>query len=128
MVLSNPVSWLSGVHPLSSFEIRIHFLFSHLQLIDTTPSLMAFLSTLGAEANPTNLSLVAVTAIILSLLSHIVYRQFFHPLSKFPGPWWATSFSLVGALISVSKREPQFFMYLVGKYGSMLPPLVVPLT
>ena len=57
-------------------------------------------------------------ALLTALLSRIIFCQYFHPLSRFPGPWWATSFSLVGALISIKYKEPQFLTYLVKKYGS----------
>lgn len=52
------------------------------------------------------------------LLYRILYTQFFHPLAKFPGPWYATSTSLYGAIISVRKEEPEFLRSLVKKYGS----------
>jgi hypothetical protein len=60
--------------------------------------------------------------VFAALLLRIVYCQFFHPLSKFPGPWWATSFSVVGAIISVKYKEPQFLTYLIKKYGSTYTP------
>ena len=63
-------------------------------------------------------SATVFTAVITALLCRILYMQKFHPLSKFPGPWYATSFSIVGAIISVKQKEPEFFMYLVKKYGS----------
>jgi hypothetical protein len=64
-------------------------------------------------------ALVFALALIFGLLiSRIVYMQKFHPLSKFPGPWYATSFSVFGAIISVRKQEPAFLMSLVKKYGS----------
>lgn len=62
--------------------------------------------------------LVVFGSVFAALVLRIVYCQFFHPLAKFPGPWWATSFSLVGAIISVKHKEPEFLTYLVRKYGS----------
>jgi hypothetical protein len=59
-----------------------------------------------------------LTVVTTALLSRIFYMQKLHPLSKFPGPWYATSFSIVGAIISIMQKEPEFFMYLVRKYGS----------
>jgi hypothetical protein len=56
--------------------------------------------------------------IFTALLSRILYMQKLHPLAGFPGPWYATSFSVVGAVISVKQREPEFLMSLVKKYGS----------
>ena len=80
---------------------------------------MGLLNSLDLEVTPTNLGFAALAAIIVVLSSRIFYLQCLHPLAKFPGPWYATSFSVVGAIISVKKKEPEFFMYLVKKYGGM---------
>jgi hypothetical protein len=64
------------------------------------------------------MSVGLLTIIAVSLLSRILYMQWLHPLSRFPGPWYATSFSIVGAIISAKQKEPEFFAYLVRKYGS----------
>lgn len=70
---------------------------------------------------PVNLlqaSTALLVAIVTALVSRIAYTQWSHPLSTFPGPWYATSFSIVGAIISVKRREPEFLTYLIKKYGS----------
>jgi hypothetical protein len=67
-----------------------------------------------------------LTVVVTALLSRIFYMQKLHPLSKFPGPWYATSFSIVGAIISIMQKEPEFFMYLVKKYGSKYPTKLSP--
>jgi hypothetical protein len=75
----------------------------------------------GIMELPTNLlrvGLALLTIFTTALLSRILYMQKLHPLSKFPGPWYATSFSIVGAIISLKQKEPEFYMYLVRKYGS----------
>jgi hypothetical protein len=72
------------------------------------------------QADLLGMSVGLLTIIVVSLLSRILYMQWLHPLSKFPGPWYATSFSIVGAIVSVKKKEPEFFAYLVKKYGSKL--------
>ena len=61
---------------------------------------------------------IASVTMLLALASRIYYMQKMHPLSGFPGPWLATSFSVVGAIISIRQREPEWFMELVEKYGS----------
>jgi hypothetical protein len=61
--------------------------------------------------------------ILGALIHRITYTQFFHPLSSFPGPWYLTSFSLSLALISLTKREPEYLMYLIRRYGSRSPTL-----
>ena len=55
--------------------------------------------------------------ILAALAFRIVHTQFFHPLSAFPGPWYASSFSLTMALVSLTKREPEYLMYLIHRYG-----------
>lgn len=79
---------------------------------------MGLLGSLNIEATPTNVGVAVLATVFAALLSRIFYCQYLHPLSKFPGPWYATSFSVVGAIISIKKKEPEFFMYLVKKYGS----------
>lgn len=62
-----------------------------------------------------------VPALVFGILTYrIVYTQLFHPLSSFPGPWYLTSFSLSLALVSLTKREPAYLMYLIHKYESTL--------
>ena len=53
-----------------------------------------------------------------ALFVRIFHNLYLHPLSKFPGPWYAASFSLSGAVISVLQIEPQWLQGLVNKYGS----------
>jgi hypothetical protein len=69
------------------------------------------------QPNLLNVSVGFLAIIVAALLSRIFYMQWLHPLSKFPGPWYATSFSIVGAIISVKQKEPEFLAYLVEKYG-----------
>ncbi|KAF2015783.1 cytochrome P450 [Aaosphaeria arxii CBS 175.79] len=87
---------------------------------------MGLLSSTGIEATPTGVGASLLALLVLSLLARIVYMQYFHPLAKFQGPWYATSFSVVGALISIKKKEPEFFMSLVRKYGSEQPIRISP--
>jgi hypothetical protein len=79
---------------------------------------MGIITTITVLPTMGSVVLLILASIIAAALFRIVYSQFFHPLSKFPGPWYATSFSLVHAIISVKKKEPEFLMYLVNKYGS----------
>lgn len=62
---------------------------------------------------------ISLACLFLALLSRMFYMQMLHPLSKFPGPWYATSFSIVGAIISIKKREHLWLTHLVEKYGGM---------
>jgi hypothetical protein len=78
------------------------------------------LRTMEFGADLLSMSIGLLTILITAILSRILYMQKFHPLSKFPGPWYATSFSVIGAIISVKQREPEFLAYLVKKYGGKL--------
>jgi hypothetical protein len=64
----------------------------------------------------------ATALVVVTTFSAVCFRIFrnlyFHPLSKFPGPWYAASFSLSAAIISVYKKEPAWLQGLVKKYGS----------
>jgi hypothetical protein len=83
---------------------------------------MGLLNSLNLEVTPTSVGVSVLATVLVALSARIFYLQYFHPLAKFPGPWYATSFSIVGAIISVRKKEPEFFMYLVNKYGGMFRP------
>jgi hypothetical protein len=65
-----------------------------------------------------------VVTVTSALFSRVIYNVYFHPLAKFPGPWYAASFSLYGALISVLQIEPQWLSSLVKRYGSMTNPIL----
>lgn len=67
------------------------------------------------------LGLAVPICILCALLHRIIYTQFFHPLSSFPGPWYLTSFSVTMSLVSLTKREPEYLMYLISKYGCIPP-------
>jgi len=87
---------------------------------------MAIFDTAALAAKALNAGLVTFVILFTAILGRIFYMQKLHPLSKFPGPWYATSFSVVGAIISVLHREPQFFMYLVEEYGTDRPIRISP--
>lgn len=79
---------------------------------------MAILESALTRTDLVHVSLTLVVGLLTAIVARVFYMQKLHPLSKFPGPWYATSFSIVGAIISVKQREPEWFMYLVRKYGS----------
>ncbi|KAF2145342.1 uncharacterized protein K452DRAFT_283700 [Aplosporella prunicola CBS 121167] len=84
---------------------------------------MAVLTSVDLPFPP---ALVFLGVAVVALACRIVYNIYFHPLSKFPGPWYATSTSLTSALISVAKVEPQWLLSLVNKYGTHTPIRVAP--
>jgi hypothetical protein len=83
--------------------------------------MMAVMDTTDLVAKALNASIATLVILLTATLGRIFYMQKLHPLSKFPGPWYASSFSVFGAIVSVLHKEPQFFMYLVEKYGSKRP-------
>lgn len=61
----------------------------------------------------------AIAAILISF--RLIYNLYFHPLAKYPGPWYAASTSLSIAVISLWKAEPQWLLSVVKKHGSVYP-------
>lgn len=47
-------------------------------------------SMLVSKLTFSNVFLLFVGHILFKIVSQIVYYRFFHPLSKFPGPFWAS--------------------------------------
>ncbi|KAF6809395.1 cytochrome P450 monooxygenase [Colletotrichum musicola] len=72
------------------------------------------------------LGLLVAAAVFSALLLRIIYNLYIHPLRRFHGPWYAASFSVVHAIISVFKREPQWMQSLVKYYGNDKPIRVAP--
>ncbi|CAN9092361.1 unnamed protein product [Alternaria alternata] len=87
---------------------------------------MAVMDTTDLVAKALNASIATLVILLTATLGRIFYMQKLHPLSKFPGPWYASSFSVFGAIVSVLHKEPQFFMYLVEKYGTDSPIRISP--
>lgn len=56
-------------------------------------------------------------AIISAVAFRFLYNLHFHPLAKFPSPWYTAISSLPLAVISLLKREPEFLLGLTKKYG-----------
>ncbi|KAK8026351.1 cytochrome P450 monooxygenase-like protein [Apiospora marii] len=56
----------------------------------------------------------------------IVRNVYLHPLSKFPGPWYAAATSLTSAIISWRRVEPQWLLGLTEKYGTDTPIRIAP--
>ncbi|KAM7198899.1 Pisatin demethylase [Naviculisporaceae sp. PSN 640] len=58
----------------------------------------------------------AAIALTSAIAFRFIYNLYFHPLSKFPGPWYTAISSLPLAIISLLKVEPQFLLYVSKKY------------
>lgn len=77
-----------------------------------------------AELPPSTLAAFPVIAVFVALVLRVFYNLYLHPLAKYHGPWYAASFSLCSALISILRVEPQWMYYLTKRYGSESLPLV----
>ncbi|OAP61369.1 hypothetical protein AYL99_03572 [Fonsecaea erecta] len=83
-------------------------------------------SVLPHDISPLFIALLlgSVGAVLLSI--RLLYNLYWHPLSKYPGPWYAAATSLSVAVISVLKAEPQWLMSVVRKYGTESPIRISP--
>ena len=64
-----------------------------------------------------NVILAFVAYLVSRVLYQIVYYRFFHPLSKFPGPFWASVTRLWIAYHNIKEDEPYVEHELHKKYG-----------
>lgn len=64
---------------------------------------------------------LVAASVFSALLLRVIYNLYFHPLSRFQGPWYAASFSISHAVVSVLKKEPQWMLSLAKHYGSEFP-------
>lgn len=74
-----------------------------------------------AATSAVNMSFMVFAALLAAAVTRVVYLLFFHPLSGFNGEWYAAISSLPMGLISLSRREPDYLMYLIRKYGGEFP-------
>ncbi|CAG8960190.1 hypothetical protein HYFRA_00010669 [Hymenoscyphus fraxineus] len=66
------------------------------------------------------------TVVASAVVLRIIYYLFLHPLSKFPGPWYASVSSLPLALLSVLGYETAWLLSLAKKYGNKRPIRITP--
>lgn len=64
-----------------------------------------------------NVVLAVIGYLVFSVLYQIVYYRWFHPLSKFPGPFWASVTRLWIAYHNLKEDECQVAQDLHKKYG-----------
>lgn len=77
--------------------------------------LWTFISSLGLAA------LLWVVYVVGSFIWQIVYYRFFHPLAKFPGPFWGSVTRLWITYHNVKEDECQVFQALHRRYGMYAP-------
>lgn len=71
-----------------------------------------------AQLTLTNLVLGYLAYIVLKFIYQIVYYRFFHPLSAFPGPFWASVTRLWIAWHNVQETELAVVYEATKKYGT----------
>lgn len=65
------------------------------------------------------LVLLGLAHVIGSFVYQIVYYRFFHPLAKFPGPFWGSVTRLWITYHNIKGDEPETFQALHRKYGML---------
>lgn len=75
------------------------------------------LSAIVSRLTLVNVLLFVLVYIALSALYQIVYYRFFHPLSKFPGPFWGSVTRLYITYHNFVGHEPELCTELHKKYG-----------
>ncbi|KAJ5247435.1 hypothetical protein N7468_002418 [Penicillium chermesinum] len=68
----------------------------------------------------TNLVLVLLSYVLLRFAYQIIYYRFFHPLSAFPGPFWASATRLWITFQNLKETEYLTFYELSKKYGPVV--------
>ncbi|KAJ0114140.1 hypothetical protein J7T55_007974 [Diaporthe amygdali] len=66
------------------------------------------------------LVLLGLAHVIGSFVYQIIYYRFFHPLAKFPGPFWGSVTRLWITYHNVKGDEPETFQALHRKYGPVI--------
>lgn len=64
-----------------------------------------------------NFALLVLAYITFKIVYQIVYYRFFHPLAKFPGPFWGSVTRLWIAYHNVKADEPEVVRAMHQKYG-----------
>ncbi len=78
----------------------------------------------GSRPTLHNVAIVGVASGVVLLgyvLWIVIYRLYFHPLAKYPGPFWARITNLYDFYIAYGERRAQHFGYLHEKYGLPMP-------
>ena len=62
-------------------------------------------------------ALAVVSALWAGIIFHIVKNKYFHPLSKFPGPYWAGVSNLYCSLMILTGKSEKMELVYHKKYG-----------
>ncbi|KAE9371758.1 benzoate 4-monooxygenase cytochrome P450 [Stipitochalara longipes BDJ] len=82
--------------------------------------LLTHLTQLSASFGWLSLVLLLFIAVTVTLISHAVYNLYFHPLSKFPGPWYAGISEFFFSYTIVSGSVHLTLKALHDKYGEVV--------
>jgi len=75
------------------------------------------LSALLSKLTIANAFLLLVAYIAYHVLYQVIYYRFFHPLAKFPGPFWGSVTRIWIAYHNIKEDECAVFTELIKKYG-----------
>lgn len=78
---------------------------------------MEFLDIVTTQSYP-NLLLVLFAVFISYVLSTAIYRLYFHPLAKYPGPFWARLSTWPSYLATVKQDRHVWLYKLQQEYGN----------
>jgi len=81
---------------------------------------MAFAESILARLSVAHILLFLIVCITLKFLYQIVYYHWFHPLAKFPGPFWGGVTRLWQAWHHIRSTDLAVERDLHNKYGSIL--------
>jgi DNA phosphorothioation-dependent restriction protein DptG len=62
--------------------------------------------------------IAAASFLALYVLSVAIYRRYFHPLSSFPGPFFASITNLHSCYSVLYRKQGPYFLQLHEKYGA----------
>ena len=102
---STPNECLIQDHPLTNMAVSI--------------SKYALLASLLAQITIERVGLAFLSCVVAAIGWQIVYNHFFHPLAKFPGPFWAGVTRLWSAWHHVRETETPLLYELVKKHGTL---------
>lgn len=88
-----------------------------LQLLQKRVTTTSLVSKMISILTPGNIILAIFAYYLLRLIIESVYYRFFHPLSKFPGPFWASISRLWIAYHNLKEDELYLILKLHQEYG-----------